>query len=501
MTILLIISLIGAVILLYSTVWGLGWMSDSFQYVSSAVNFARGAGLSFSVGPGKTAALTHYPPMYPITLSAFEFLGVDPIEGARWLNAVLLGFNVLLVGIGIKVLTRSNIFAWLGAGIFAISPAVLEVHAWLLSEPLYLFFSNLSMLSLAGFIVSRRSERDLRSIPVVLFCLSILSAGAALVTRFVGLSLIAAGFLGVLVSIPRSWGRKLWVAFSWGFGSLIPMLIWSLRNLTLTGSTVDRTLMWNSLTDKNIGMLVNTTLTWWLPASLVNGRERYLALSLLVLLFVVVVLALLFLFWNKIAPNLNLWGLIQEFHPLALLHGLYIVIYLGTILFSRALLEPGMGMSDRMLIPLYMSSLVLLFDLLQILYSRGSSVVRAGVIVLCTYLLLFNIAGAYLSANFLHETGLGVSKRKWHESTVIQTLREMKELPIYSNVPSTVYLWTRGDSNNARDFVLKLEKDQLEESVLVLFHYVGVNDRIQRSTEDLVLVGEDDIASIYLYQP
>ena len=86
-------------------------------------------------------------------------------------------------------------------------------------------------------------------------------------------------------------------------------------------------------------------------------------------------------------------------------------------------------------------------------------------------------------------------------SDVIQALREVEDVPIYSNVPSTVYLWTRADSYGLRSFSTKLEDRSLEESVLILFEYDPVSARIQRITEDLVYLGGDDIASMYLYKP
>ena len=390
-------------------------MSDSFQYVSSAVNFANGRGLSYFIGSSNLSPLNHYPPFYSIVLSAFEFLEIDTITGARWLNAALLGLNVFLVGVSIKMITSSIALSWLGALIVGLSPAVLGVHSWLLSEPLYLVLGTASILALGGYFAYKNSNPDAVWRAIGLLVLPATLAGLALITRFVGLSLIAMGFIGLLIIPHGSLRRKLLRAFIWSVASIIPMAFWSARNYLVTGAYTDRMIGWNALTAKNIGVLVNTVLTWWLPDSIVGGRERYLVILGLIVLISLV--SIFYMIWRKSGRELKSGSrqLPASLPPQTLLHSLYLLTYLGIIFVARTLLEPGMGMSDRMLIPLYISGVIVLFDLLHRMLSMKNRFTRIVVIILCSYLLLYNSIAAFQTVISSHETGFGVSKKKWHE--------------------------------------------------------------------------------------
>ena len=51
--------------------------------------------------------VTHFPPAYPSVLAFLGLFGLDPLRGARFLNAVLFGLNTALMGILGWRMTRS----------------------------------------------------------------------------------------------------------------------------------------------------------------------------------------------------------------------------------------------------------------------------------------------------------------------------------------------------------------------------------------------------------
>jgi hypothetical protein len=252
------------------------------------------------------------------------------------------------------------------------------------------------------------------------------------------------------------------------------------------------------MTTKNIGVAVNNVLTWWLPASIVTGNEKLLIIGGMV--FVLVALVFFTLIWSKSKQRSNL-RFTSSLHPVFQLHALYFLLYLMMILVSKTLLEAGMGLSDRMLMPLYLSSLIIVMVLLHSVSSDGNRIARATTILVCAYLLLFNSYETMATAKDLHETGLGISKRRWHESSVIQYLRELHDIPIYTNAPSIVYLWTRGGSYPMKNFQAQPEDGSLEESVIVIFSYIPMSNRTGRIIQDLTLLESDNLASIYLHKP
>ena len=69
---------IGIFIILYATNWGIGlYGSDSFSYISTARSIADGHWFYFPVSDLGYSPLTHFPPLYSITLSVFEIAGWD----------------------------------------------------------------------------------------------------------------------------------------------------------------------------------------------------------------------------------------------------------------------------------------------------------------------------------------------------------------------------------------------------------------------------------------
>src|ERR671924_1054613 len=125
-----LIIVMGMFLVWYSTRWGAGLISDTFQYVSSARSFASGNGFSIPYGDGELEPMTKYPPMFPIVLSLFEFAGISALQGARFVNIFLFGVNIPLVFISVRQLTRSYSFSLLASLLLSIAFFLIEVDSW-----------------------------------------------------------------------------------------------------------------------------------------------------------------------------------------------------------------------------------------------------------------------------------------------------------------------------------------------------------------------------------
>ena len=143
------LSLAGFVSLLLMTRWGIGTSPDSVQYIRTARQLLGEHGENLSTTTGD-ASLVQRAPLYPLLLAAVGLSGLDPFEGARWLNALVFALNIFLVG---TLVRRSSSNApWLAvvASVLALaSMPFLTVHAAALSEPLFLLLSLLGFLFLA----------------------------------------------------------------------------------------------------------------------------------------------------------------------------------------------------------------------------------------------------------------------------------------------------------------------------------------------------------------
>ena len=154
---LLFIAIAAGWTLWYVTPAGLGLTNDSAAYIGGARSLLAGTGYSDIWLDSTREPVTHYPPLLSLTLSGIGLLtSLDPYRAARALHIVLFAANTGLVGFLGWRMTRSQPAALLLALLFAANAQLLRIHAYVLSEPLFIFFSLLAFLSF-DFALERQS--------------------------------------------------------------------------------------------------------------------------------------------------------------------------------------------------------------------------------------------------------------------------------------------------------------------------------------------------------
>jgi Dolichyl-phosphate-mannose-protein mannosyltransferase len=201
-----------AILLVATRSWGLGVSYDSVVYVQASRSLS-----SIDLPQARDHGgqpLYWWAPLYPVVL---KLVG-GGYSGARFLNAILLIIGSLLIG---AVAWRAiDARAGLIAGaLYAFSPAVFTAHLDLLAEPLFLVLTTASLAALAD----RR--------PV----LAGVTAGAACLTRYSGLPLIAVGAL-----VLRGKDRVRFLSTG-----LLPYLAWLARNELVADQTTGRLTRWH----------------------------------------------------------------------------------------------------------------------------------------------------------------------------------------------------------------------------------------------------------------
>jgi len=222
--IVIIVSLLGMLLVLASTArYGSGLSPDSAHYIATARSLAAGKGFhSFSGWPYVT-----WPPLFPAALAALTFLGVDPLDGARLLNAFVFGLTIYAFG---RLLLRnvgSTALALLGAAAMVSAP-LLRASAMAWSEPLFVLLVLLFLMALARFLESGR-PRDL----------VLASALAALCSleRYAGAAAVMTGCAVIMLRAPKgAWVWKLGHAAVFAVISITPVALWLLRNYLLTST-------------------------------------------------------------------------------------------------------------------------------------------------------------------------------------------------------------------------------------------------------------------------
>jgi hypothetical protein len=430
---LVAIALAGAGVLFLSTPYGPGLGNDSAAYIGGARNLLEGSGYSRLSGGGEIKPITHFPPMYSLFLAAGSIGGADVQSTARFSLLALYGLNALLVGLTVLHATRSRLLSLLGAYLFAANGIFLMIHSVIMSEPLYLSFS------LAGFLIFSRylSGRSLRWLAAagLLF-------GAATLTRYSGLALIATGAVLLPLAGPR-WRGLLRPFGLYLLTSFLPFAAWLARNQLVSGSAANRSLSWHPPSVLKIQSGIEAFWDWLLPGrieTIVNQYARFtniiLALGGLALLVLVAWMYWKLLRRQESAPSRD-QGLLVS-------HGVYIFIYLAAILATMTWFDASTPFENRIVAPMWVSLIILLMGLLAWLWSQRGWYWRAAVIVGVVLLAgRFTSFGMYTYKD-LRVDGQGFNSAPWRNSETVAWIRTLPEdTLIYSNDPTGIYLHTR----------------------------------------------------------
>ncbi len=485
---LALICVLGFFLVWYSTVWGAGLISDSFQYVASARSLASGQRLGYPDESGNIIPLTQYPPLFSVMLAGFEIAGVNGLFAARLLNATFFALNIGLVGISIHGISRSVGFSLFGALLSAVSISLVEAHAWVLSEPLFIFFSLLTFYWLGTYI---------RTIERKWLIASALTCSLAALTRYVGLALLLVALIVLLWKASVDRHRK-WLDLGvYSVIGLLPLTLWSLRSYLFTRQFNNRSLQWIPLTLKNVYSLVNTIFTWFVPPNLVNGRERWGILVLIILFIGCVIL----LYWanRRGSPPFSNFQCASQ--PLFLSHVIFIPIYCCVVIFSKMLFDNDIGMTDRMFSPVLVSMIIPASSALGNLWLYRNNLLRIFFVAISLYLLAYFALNSAPMVDKFHRQGIGLARKTWHTSEVIQSLPDYASLPIYSNSPSTLYFWAGRMGSGVQTLEQRIQAHETEKAILVIFYHIPINNRINRLEKEMTLVKGDEIAKIYIYEP
>jgi 4-amino-4-deoxy-L-arabinose transferase-like glycosyltransferase len=492
---ILCVALIASGLVWGNTRWGVGLRGDSYMYVSGARNLAAGLGYSRISGGGEVKPITHFPPLFSIVLAAFQAVGWDAVSAARGLAIALMGLNTLLAGALAWRLANRPLAGALGAFLFGLNPLFLDVHSWAMAEPLFIALT-LGTLSVLPWAAAGQARRAL---------LAGLLAGLACLARYVGAAGIAAG-TAVLLWPRRSVRLKLRHAAAFLLASLLPVGAWLLRNLQISGTSTNRQIIWHPIDPSKLTEAGATFAAWLLPDTLVavHGWLVWVGVALGVVCLVAAAVLLL-----SAVP------LTGEANPgLALSLAWFVFAYTGVLLGNLLLLDSSTPLDARILSPLLSVLTPLLAALIVLVWWRGR-VASKFLMVILALLLLTGFADdgrRLLDQGWLR--GWGFSHRLWQSSALMQAIRELPPVTLYTNEPDLVYFQTGRPSYiifGSLDPVTGLPREGYDEwltqarrtlaqgrAALVLVNYeallndAGDRAMVEALSEGLVMIGSYD---------
>ncbi len=410
-----------------STPYGVGLISDSFNYINGARSIAEGNGYYRESGGNTLKPITNFPPLYSIVLSLPLRFGMDWLSAVWWVSLIFFALNTALI-ISLIALAGGSRWAGLfGAAMFLCMRPYLYYQFYAMSEPVYYACTLLAFIfMLKGF---RKSHFGW-------WFACGLACGGAFLARYIGIVSLCAIFGAVLIFL-RS--RRV-QAFAGLFGGSLPLAAaWLVRNALATGNASNRQILshWVTVDDLLHGIVIFWRWIW--PARYENiktpatwmvwGTAGFFAAAVI---FCIVLMIISAKHPKPFSPTIvSLWTWL-----------LFIVGYLMFVILTISLFDASVNIEERILFPAFMIFWMILPALFGWLIDSHEYL---PAILPLAALVFFSVVFAQDTQERLPEMaerGYGWGWESWQNSPAMEIIRELPEdKVVYSNQIEAVSLW------------------------------------------------------------
>ena len=374
--------------------------------------------------------MVHWPPLFPITLSVFSSFTGSTLGASKLVNALLFGATVLLVGLMIYESTgRSPYAAVTGSLLAFFAVPMIWLHSIVMSDPLFLFLAMLSVLLLAYYL-ERKSTWLLVG--------SALAAGLAFLTRYVGFASVVVGVVGIALWGRRDLRGKLRDAVVFAAVGVVPIAFWVIRNRPYGVTLSDRKMAWHPVNRGHVKMGLQAVLGWVYPLKQV-GSGTFVLLWASILLLVAV-----FLRRRKAGGGTGAGHGVFLVRLLAV----FAVVYTLSVIVSISLFDKWTPLDSRLLLPTFISVLVVAAYVLHGLYrasggSAGGLLFRVSVVIVVAAILAVSMVAGVQKLGDIYAEGDGYTGREWRASETLAFARGLaNSVPVYSNGGDVIYVLT-----------------------------------------------------------
>ena len=328
-------------------------------------------------------------------------LGIDPLDGAFFLNVILFALNIYLAGLLVYQSTEQTAASLVAAALTLSAPAVLTVHSMVWSEPLFL-----SLVLLTACVIAAYTERP----SYLSLLLPISVASLSPLCRYAGISVMMAAVVAVA---RKNFKHAVILAVTSGAA----ILGWLLRNYFQAADFTNRTWRFHLPSAAQLTEASGTLV------------EAFGGLALAALFATLAVFTFLHRRQRASEPKVNVTFLIA-----------FALSYVVVIALSLFFVDVYIPLDRRVLSPVYLAlSLYSVILIAAYAQPRALRLVWGGLFFV---LLAANSWVAMDWLNRLSHEGFGYSSIYWRESPTIKFLRAGESKPIYSNAPDPIYLLT-----------------------------------------------------------
>ncbi len=212
---------VGAVLILLRVApYGPALGTDAVGYIAVARNLIDGNGLVTYHG----GAYQGGGPLFPLALAGIGLFGGDVIKAGAGVNAAAFGLTVFVVALWLKSRVQSRLLViWAGSAYALTIPLAYEA-ARVMTDTLFILFVVISLFALDRFLgTSRRGP----------LLLAAASAGAACLTRYIGVTLLGSGLLILVFQRNAVFRVKMRAAAVWSVVAAVPFGVWVWRDVAV----------------------------------------------------------------------------------------------------------------------------------------------------------------------------------------------------------------------------------------------------------------------------
>jgi hypothetical protein len=396
---------------------------DSIGYLSLAANMLKGRGFRLFTRDW----CSDWPPLYPALLGSVDFFVNDPVRTAGIASTVCFATTILTAYVWLGRLTSSILVRLIAVAFLTFDQAITNLYNSALSESLFI---PLSLICI--YLTDRCVATDRRRY----FYLSAVSALACCLTRYIGVTIVAAVVLALAMRTKRPVRRNiLECAFYVGL-VLAPMTCWCLINHHFTGEYMgERDPGTNSFHDCLMALFQCIT----------NGVGGHWVLWFLV------VIALVGMTASIVSKSVRPFGPVRT-------GLLFIVLYAITVVWSSSRYNIDM-IDDRLTSPLIVPLVCVSIGLFEPLRSSLGRIPRFVTTTVTGG--IFAIA-AVVSLSSPQVPSGGYLAQMWQFSPTLAYVEHRRfESPIYSNDSAAIYFIT----NKVSDWVADESDDPTMDSV------------------------------------
>ena len=415
---------------------GPGLDPDSAAYLGAAEALARGHGFRVPIAEWRAtdsaSTLSHFPPGYSSAIALPTALGMKSVQAARLINAVAAFIDIALVVwlVGRIAVTVAGVAA---AAALLVMPALVEVHLSVLSEPLYLACTTCALASMLR-LAESKGKRD----RLLWSCAGGIAAAAAVLVRYVGISVVAAVAVWVIAQ-PGMRAERL----RRGVYALSPTLLllggWMTYVHLTSGVGAIRTLGAYPGILETLRTAVSTFVAWLVPLEsddVLPGRPMIALVLLAATVWIVRRGA-------RSAATLARPPATSTSEQLALIvaASMLAVSYVLVLVAARLLADPGIPFDERLLSPLFLLVTIIIAVAASVAWrdSRRTLRVLGAVVFLSWWLASYRATSDEVS--YTLENGHDLTEIQWRTSPLLAWARaNAPRRPLYSNWPSAVYL-------------------------------------------------------------